>query len=65
MEAGGKPGVIINLGSASGLYPMYYDPIYSGSKGWLLRVNLKVVYSGFCPFGKMCCPWKSQETNYT
>lgn len=28
-----KPGVIINMGSASGLYPMYLDPIYSGSKG--------------------------------
>ncbi|CAA3028384.1 ARP (REF) [Olea europaea subsp. europaea] len=28
-----KPGVIINVGSASGLYPMYGDPIYSASKG--------------------------------
>ncbi|XP_042007434.1 prostaglandin reductase-3-like isoform X2 [Salvia splendens] len=27
-----KPGVIINVGSASGLYPMYADPIYSGAK---------------------------------
>ena len=34
MEAAQKPGVIINMGSASGLYPMYSDPIYSGSKGW-------------------------------
>ncbi|XXG61014.1 hypothetical protein AAC387_Pa04g2776 [Persea americana] len=33
MQAGGKPGVIINLGSASGLYPMYVDPIYSATKG--------------------------------
>lgn len=33
MQAAQKPGVIINLGSASGLYPMYTDPIYSGSKG--------------------------------
>lgn len=33
MEAAQKPGVIINMGSASGLYPMYSDPIYSGSKG--------------------------------
>lgn len=33
MQAAKKPGVIINLGSASGLYPMYIDPIYSGSKG--------------------------------
>lgn len=28
-----KPGVIINIGSASGLYPMTSDPIYSSSKG--------------------------------
>lgn len=33
MRAGGKPGVIINLGSASGLYPMYQDPIYTATKG--------------------------------
>ncbi|KAE9607270.1 putative 15-hydroxyprostaglandin dehydrogenase (NAD(+)) [Lupinus albus] len=33
MEAAKRPGAIINLGSASGLYPMYFDPIYSGSKG--------------------------------
>ncbi|KAI3886146.1 hypothetical protein MKW92_041032 [Papaver armeniacum] len=33
IQAGQKPGVIINLGSASGLYPMYADPIYSGTKG--------------------------------
>ncbi|KAL4555758.1 hypothetical protein LXL04_038386 [Taraxacum kok-saghyz] len=33
MEAAKKPGVIINLGSASGLYPMITDPIYSASKG--------------------------------
>ncbi|CAN1307387.1 Prostaglandin reductase-3 [Linum perenne] len=33
MLATRKPGVIINLGSASGLYPMYNDPIYSASKG--------------------------------
>ncbi|XP_030466658.2 uncharacterized protein LOC115685707 [Syzygium oleosum] len=33
MESAGRPGVIINMGSASGLYPMYSDPIYSGSKG--------------------------------
>lgn len=28
-----KPGVIINLGSASGLYPMPIGPIYSATKG--------------------------------
>ncbi|KAE9597258.1 putative 15-hydroxyprostaglandin dehydrogenase (NAD(+)) [Lupinus albus] len=33
MEAAKRPGVIINMGSASGLYPMYEDPLYSGSKG--------------------------------
>ncbi|XP_060168248.1 uncharacterized protein LOC132599044 isoform X2 [Lycium barbarum] len=33
MQTVQKPGVIINLGSASGLYPMYVGPIYSASKG--------------------------------
>ncbi|PIM99242.1 15-hydroxyprostaglandin dehydrogenase [Handroanthus impetiginosus] len=33
MQEAKKPGVVINVGSASGLYPMYADPIYSGSKG--------------------------------
>jgi NADP-dependent 3-hydroxy acid dehydrogenase YdfG len=38
MLAAQKPGVIINLGSASGLYPMYHDPIYSGSKGLVISI---------------------------
>lgn len=33
MRALKKPGVIINVGSASGLYPMFADPIYAGTKG--------------------------------
>ncbi|XP_051147268.1 uncharacterized protein LOC127262570 [Andrographis paniculata] len=33
MQEAKKPGVIINVGSASGLFPLYNDPIYSGSKG--------------------------------
>lgn len=33
MRSGKKPGVIINIGSAAGLYPMNSDPIYSGTKG--------------------------------
>jgi hypothetical protein len=28
-----KPGVIINIGSAAGLYPMFLDPVYSAAKG--------------------------------
>ncbi|KAI3809839.1 hypothetical protein L1987_19439 [Smallanthus sonchifolius] len=36
MEAAKKPGVIINLGSAAGLYPNIADPIYSASKGGLV-----------------------------
>ncbi|KAK7400812.1 hypothetical protein VNO78_12119 [Psophocarpus tetragonolobus] len=39
MEAAKRPGVIINLGSASGLYPMMYDPIYSGSKGGVVMFS--------------------------
>ncbi|KAH1030798.1 hypothetical protein J1N35_042972 [Gossypium stocksii] len=33
MQALQKPGVIINMGSSAGLYPMYTDPIYSATKG--------------------------------
>ncbi|KAL8151804.1 hypothetical protein V2J09_021612 [Rumex salicifolius] len=36
MQAAKKPGVIINLGSAAGLYPMVFDPIYSAAKGGLV-----------------------------
>ncbi|XVF67594.1 hypothetical protein PTKIN_Ptkin10aG0133600 [Pterospermum kingtungense] len=38
-----KPGVIINIGSASGLYPMYMDPIYSGSKGGVVMFTRSLV----------------------
>ncbi|KAL0649315.1 hypothetical protein Bca4012_092006 [Brassica carinata] len=33
MKGKQKPGVIINMGSAAGLYPMSFDPIYSAAKG--------------------------------
>ncbi|XP_078432642.1 ARP protein (REF) isoform X2 [Wolffia australiana] len=33
MRSQKKTGVIINLASSAGLYPMQIDPIYSGSKG--------------------------------
>uniref|UniRef100_A0A1J3FLM3 Zinc-binding alcohol dehydrogenase domain-containing protein 2 n=1 Tax=Noccaea caerulescens TaxID=107243 RepID=A0A1J3FLM3_NOCCA len=32
MRAKQKPGVIINMGSAAGLYPMSFDPVYAGAK---------------------------------
>ncbi|KAG6761417.1 hypothetical protein POTOM_034636 [Populus tomentosa] len=43
MLAAQKPGVIINLGSASGLYPMYGDPIYAGSKGGVVMFTRSLV----------------------
>ncbi|XP_068320021.1 uncharacterized protein [Pyrus communis] len=43
MEALKKPGVIINMGSASGLYPLYTDPIYSGSKGGVVQFTRSLV----------------------
>lgn len=46
MQAAPKPGVIINMGSAAGLYPMPRDPIYSASKG-LCYVLLNAI--GFSP----------------
>jgi short-subunit dehydrogenase len=39
MKAKQKPGVIINMGSAAGLYPMPVDPIYAASKGFMLLVS--------------------------
>ncbi|KAL8097101.1 hypothetical protein AgCh_030270 [Apium graveolens] len=43
MQAAKKPGVVINLGSASGLYPMYGDPIYSCSKGGVVLFTRSLV----------------------
>ncbi|KAF2321211.1 hypothetical protein GH714_035584 [Hevea brasiliensis] len=43
MKAAQKPGVIINLGSASGLYPLYTDPIYTGSKGGVVMFTRSLV----------------------
>lgn len=39
MEAGGHSGTILNIGSASGLYPMYIMPIYSASKGGVVMFS--------------------------
>ncbi|KAL7590801.1 hypothetical protein Lser_V15G34487 [Lactuca serriola] len=39
MEDAKRHGVIINLGSASGLYPMITDPIYSASKGGVVMFS--------------------------
>lgn len=44
MEAAKKPGVIINLGSASGLYPLYSDPIYTASKGLVFVLPLDTYF---------------------
>ncbi|EEF43705.1 prostaglandin reductase-3 [Ricinus communis] len=43
MKAAQKPGVIINLGSASGLYPMFNDPIYAASKGGVIMFTRSLV----------------------
>ncbi|PQQ04396.1 zinc-binding alcohol dehydrogenase domain-containing protein 2-like [Prunus yedoensis var. nudiflora] len=43
MQAVQKPGVIINMGSAAGLYPLYGDPIYSGSKGGVVQFTRSLV----------------------
>ncbi|KAL6846276.1 hypothetical protein ACP4OV_023724 [Aristida adscensionis] len=36
MRSRKKPGVIINIGSVAGLYPMSYEPVYSGTKGGVI-----------------------------
>ncbi|KAI8532824.1 hypothetical protein RHMOL_Rhmol11G0244600 [Rhododendron molle] len=43
MQAAQKPGVIINMGSAAGLYPMPGDPIYSASKGGVVLFTRSLV----------------------
>jgi hypothetical protein len=43
METTKKPGVIINMGSASGLYPLYSDPIYGASKGGVVMFTRSLV----------------------
>ncbi|XWS39961.1 hypothetical protein CRYUN_Cryun18bG0099300 [Craigia yunnanensis] len=43
MQALQKPGVIINMGSSAGLYPMYLDPIYAGSKGGVVMFTRSLV----------------------
>ncbi|KAG8368351.1 hypothetical protein BUALT_Bualt15G0036500 [Buddleja alternifolia] len=43
MQEAKRPGVIINVGSASGLYPMIADPIYSGSKGGVVLFSRSLI----------------------
>ncbi|ERM97142.1 hypothetical protein AMTR_s00126p00099760 [Amborella trichopoda] len=43
MKDKGNPGVIINIGSASGLYPMHHDPIYSGTKGGVVMFTRSLI----------------------
>ncbi|KAF4382451.1 hypothetical protein G4B88_011403 [Cannabis sativa] len=43
MQGAKKPGVIINLGSSAGLYPMYFDPAYSASKSGIVMFTRSLV----------------------
>ncbi|XP_047325266.1 prostaglandin reductase-3-like [Impatiens glandulifera] len=43
MRAAQKPGVIINMGSSGGLYPLIGDPIYSASKGGVVMFTRSLV----------------------
>lgn len=52
-----KPGVIINLGSASGLYPLFADPVYTGSKGVLSVLCLPFVLSNLMQLIFLNCLW--------
>ncbi|EFH70466.1 ARP protein [Arabidopsis lyrata subsp. lyrata] len=44
MKAKQKPGVIINMGSAAGLYPMPIDPIYAASKAGVILFTRSLAY---------------------
>lgn len=62
MQTTQKPGVVVNLGSASGLYPMYADPIYSGSKGlwgssWIFTFCIFFLSLSFVCFNVSSLKW--------
>jgi NAD(P)-dependent dehydrogenase (short-subunit alcohol dehydrogenase family) len=44
MRSKNKPGVIVNMGSASGLYPMSFDPVYSGTKGGVVLFTRSLAF---------------------
>ncbi|XP_010500511.1 PREDICTED: zinc-binding alcohol dehydrogenase domain-containing protein 2 [Camelina sativa] len=44
MKAKQKPGVIINMGSAAGLYPMPIDPIYASAKAGVVLFTRSLGY---------------------
>ncbi|KFK36022.1 hypothetical protein AALP_AA4G067700 [Arabis alpina] len=44
MKGKQRPGVIINMGSASGLFPNTLDPIYSASKGGVVLFTRSLEY---------------------
>jgi len=43
MRSQKKPGVIINIGSAAGLYPMVFDPVYSATKGGVVMFTRSLI----------------------
>lgn len=43
MRSQKKPGVIINIGSVAGLYPMSYEPVYSGTKGLFIILKADTI----------------------
>lgn len=50
MERSGKGGTILNIGSASGLYPAHFVPVYGSTKSkllsYLLIVKTAVIWYG-------------------
>lgn len=52
MKASKGSGVIINMGSSAGLYPLFADPSYSASKG--LVFMYKMQWTGLLGRGTVC-----------
>jgi NADP-dependent 3-hydroxy acid dehydrogenase YdfG len=44
MRSQKKPGVIINISSVAGIYPMSYEPVYSGTKGSFLTQDRYTIH---------------------
>ncbi|CAN6466690.1 unnamed protein product [Victoria cruziana] len=43
METRGRPGVVLNIGSAAGIYPSPHDPIYAATKGGVVMFSRSLV----------------------
>lgn len=57
METRGRPGVVLNIGSAAGIYPSPHDPIYAATKGSsILNLTCCAFHSSYCIYACRISP---------